>query len=330
MNSPATEAESGYFRVHGRFGVWPTVIGVLLVVVFGLAMPMPFVGRAGVAAGDLFHAPLFGGLALLAMYLLEQLRPTTGRPLLLRGILVGIGLVLFGISMEAMQYFVGRTATVHDAVANSLGILAALIWYSSRRYHGTVARFMMLAALVTLTVAWYPPFTIFKDVWAVHRDFPLLASFESSPEIDRWYFRECSGVRVAENATDGDYALEIQYQATPYPGATLVELHQDWSQIRSLEIDVIVKSAEAVTFEMKVIDATINDTQDYEDLFKRQWMLESGKHHLSVTRQEIVDGPPDRKTELSRIRYVDLIVVDPDQPVTLRIDNMHLVLRTTP
>lgn len=323
-------------RFPRRRGIVLVAIGLLVAAVVSLLIPLPFTGRIAVSIGNLAHAPLFGSLTLVALSLLQQVRPLKNLPSLwVRCGIVALSLFTFGIAMEVLQKYSGRSAAWHDVMANGMGILAAaclfFAWQLPRMRPAVrwLPRALLTAAGVCLGIASWTPLAMLYDVAALHRDFPLLASFESSSELQRWYFRECQPQLTRQGATDGSYAMALAMQPTTYPAATMIEMETDWSAMKTLELDVTLDAAypkASVEFIVKVVDAV--HQSDDRDTFRSQWTLRPGQpQHIRITREEIVNGPDTRQLDLTKIQFVDLIVVDPKVTATLRIDALRLTLR---
>ncbi len=309
---------------------------VVALVIAGLLVPVPFISRVAVAVGDLMHAPLFGCLTLGGMHLLEYLRPlrSVGKSLMIRSIWVAMCLVTFGILIEWMQSYSGRSLAVHDAIANGLGVLAALFWYWSRSMtrlavdRRWLPRVLLIAVGIVLSIAWWRPAAMLLDVAAKHFQFPMLASFETKTEYQRFYFGQCRPRRTRENATDGNYAMELVYQPAQHPAATMIEMVHDWSAMAALEMDVTLDASHdrpSARFMVKVTD----DRHDgkHNDTFRQQWEFGPGQsRHIRITREELLSGPDTRQLDLSQIRFVDLMLLDVEVPTTLRIDAIRLAL----
>ncbi|NND99930.1 MAG: hypothetical protein HKN47_21635 [Pirellulaceae bacterium] len=327
------------------------LVGGLLVIaaVVLLLMPVPYQGRIAVAIGDLVHAPLFGSLALSILILWQRYRqgPKTVAQLIRRCVWVAVCVIVFGAAMEVVQRLFGRTGNLHDAVANSLGVIAATLLYVSfslRRLgmtrsvsqpSGSAADYRLtrlvlpVISLFLIGLACWRPFVMLRDAVAVYQGFPTLSSFGSAAELDRWYFRECRGELSEQNATDGRFAMEVHYQKSAGPSVTLVELNPDWSAMKTLEMDVTLNSdypeSEAVFF-VSVLDRHHADFDT--DLWRRQWSLRPGQtEHLRITRDEIIAGPASRKMDLSKIRFVDLSLSRPVVATKVHIDAVKLTLQ---
>ena len=309
---------------------------VLAAAVTGLLMPVPFVGRVSVAVGDMVHAPLFGGLALGTLVLLQLVRPIHdfNLELLLRSLLVFAIVSGLGVGIEYAQASLGRTATVHDAVSNGLGVLTAVLWYSGhllRRLQPNRRALpwsFAISGLAMIAISWWAPVMMLRDAIAVHREFPKLASFESYAELQRLYFRECKGKLTTDHVTDGGLALEVEYEATPYPAATLVELHQDWTKVETLSIDVTLvesNSADEAHLMLKVYDREHNGM--HQDTFRQNYRLVRGvPTTITINREELLGGPDDRRLNISQVLYVDLLLIKPPNPTCLVFDHMRLKL----
>lgn len=89
------------------------------------------------ALWSLGHVPAYALLTLLTLGMLAQRAPLT-----LRRLWWWVaGLSLFGILIEVLQPYFGRTADVVDAVYNVIGILlAVVVFYTHRRWQGAAQR----------------------------------------------------------------------------------------------------------------------------------------------------------------------------------------------
>lgn len=310
-------------------------IAAAVAILAGLLVPIPNQHRAFGAIWDLVHTPLFCGVTLGVLYLLEMIVPTgiPSRKRLARLMIVVTGVFAFGLATEFAQSLLGRRATMHDAVANGLGILAAAAlylsyWHKRQQPDKRAPRRVLIAiGFLLILCAWLHPAVRLVDMAKVHLDYPLLGSFESNAELERWYMRECKARITDRDATDGHYAMEVTYLPTAYPAATLTDLHTDWSDMKSLELDVTLDStspSQRVQLVIKVIDELHHN---HSDTFRKQFTLVAGETtHLRMMRDEIVAGPGTRELDLSRIQYVDLLLLELDAETVIRIDSLRLTL----
>ncbi len=310
-------------------------------VVFGLLVPIPFVSSVAGAVADLFHTPLFGGVTLVVFRALDRWMPLPafGRADRIRCALVVSGLFGFGVMMEVVQGWAGRSATVHDAVANGLGTLAGLAWFIGRRFRvqGSTVRTAgawwqsvlpwKFLSLVLLAIAWWNPALVIADFVSGRFRFPLLSSFETETELNRWHFDDCSATLTTVGVTEGARAMKLTFRPVPHPAATLLQVYPDWTGMRALEVDLVLDEGypgEAVDFVLKVID---QDHVNYDsDTFRYPVRLSPGQPvHVRVGLDQVKQGPESRELDLSRIRFVSVLVLDPTVPATVRIDALRLI-----
>lgn len=161
-------------RTAGRISsVATAIVVVLLVAGVGLLMPIPYSSQMTYAIGDLAHAPFFGLVFLIIHGLLDRYRPLDSgqlRQRMIRTLQVSVGLLMFGTLMEMLQTSMGRYATVHDAIANGLGIVAAVCWYWAiqiKRHHRSarwLPRGFLFAAGILLAIAWWRPVMLLREI----------------------------------------------------------------------------------------------------------------------------------------------------------------------
>lgn len=335
---------------------WRVVAVVLALAAFGLLVPLPFRHRAVGAVGDLCHAPLFGGLTWLALVWLGRWHPIVGQPWSLSWRVVGVsaGVFTLGLMAEWAQGHLGRSAAWHDAVANGWGIAAAATLFGTQAAGRTGAGSWgwicraagWAAAAVMLAFAWVGPLTVLADVLAKHRQFPLLASFESEVELQRWYFRHASASLVAqqegarqeriqreavEEVPHGRSMLRMNLRPADIAGGTLFELPADWSAMEQLKLEVRLSGEYREPTAQLLIKVADTRTADFEtDVFREIIRIGRGRWQtISIPRHALSQGPDQRRLDLRRVRYLDLFLVSPVEPVELDVDHVRLTLERT-
>lgn len=320
-------------RPHTR--VFAATALTIAVALLGLFMPIPR-GPAFSAASDLAHAPLFVGLTIGALWLVQSLRPieSWGHRFVLRALAVGVGMGLCGLATEYAQRFFPRNSSFEDAITNALAIAAATLVYlaCARWDHCRDARVLHLgmiavAGLLIAAAVWTPVYRLW-GIYGLRRQFPMLASFESSYELGHWYPWHCSCALTTRGATDRKHALEITAEAVPHSGPALRVLVPDWREIRTFEMDVLLDDSyprESLQMEVKIWDR--HRRGNFRDTYRSYWTLRPGEpQHIQITRDQIIHGPDEREIDLSRIQYVSVMLLNPVTTTKLNIDAVHLKL----
>ena len=312
------------------------IAALLAVVLFGLLVPLPFHGRVSVAVGDLFHTPLFLVISVVVLFVVQRLWSLEflDRKLLLRCLLVGIVIAVFGASTEILQTRFGRSGSIGDAIANCWGILAGialhLSWLASRTQSDRIrfSRILFGFAVMFWLVGWRPATLILHDVYKRVRSFPRLSSFESNIELTRWYFRECELVRLTkQSVTDGQAALEI----FPKPDAneyalTLVEMNPDWSRLKTLEFDAqVFGDGRNVEVTIRLVNQPQLEGKGPVAEVKRT-LVSKQLEHIVITREQI-DASTKEPIDLTDVRYLDIWFYDRRGVDRLVVDDLRLTLR---
>ena len=269
---------------------------------------------------DFAHFPLF---ALMAWLLLFLLRGKNIAPLRC-GFLVVAATFLAGLLAEFIQPFVGRTAGVRDVVLGLAGSVAAVCLNAALRSRGVVARMLLVVVALLLTVvAVFPLILINWDRQAAHRDFPLLASFESRTELSRWSVNGCKVSRVSDRATHGNWALKIEVDNPDnYPGLFESDSMRNITGIKQLCFDVFVPGETPVKIWLRM-DDRINPA--YSDRFQDLRTLFPGTNTLCIERGTLGATPSGRPLDLGRILSWGIFFDQAKPGETLYLDNVRVV-----
>lgn len=318
-------------------------IGLLLTFAFvliALLCPIPFMGRSASALGDLVHAPLFGSLALAWLWLWQRTRPLEGeqtparshqgRRLVGRGAVVWIVLSSFGAIMEYIQSGMGRSMSLHDAVANSLGIAAAIAlytswWFLTHRRKRPALLFLCISIGV-LAYAWSHPVRVLLDIAVMRDEFPMLSSFESSPQLTRWYFRGFEHELVQSDVTDGNHALRVLYPVTEYAGITLVDMVRDWSEFDFFETDLTLDARhprESEVLKIQFIESESAGGPEAEFHASAQ-LMRGEKVRVRIPLSELKNARTGQAINTKNLLYVDLAIDDVKRPTSVTIDRVQL------
>lgn len=306
-------------------------------VVGGLLVPLPHSRLFG-AIGDMFHAPLFATV-FAATYWLASVwfpmgneTPAPVQRVVTRCAAIAVLLFAFGLAMEFLQSRIGRTASLHDALSNGLGLVvgSCLVLASHLRKLAPPLRhrprWLWALAGFAISIAWWEPITTIRDVRQMSTDFPLLASFETKVELSRWFLNRTTGKLSDRDVTHGDRSLEIVFSVASHPAMTMTDLRHDWSMLQTIEVDATLDAdhpAPTATMYLNVIDA--DTAPDYHDIFRKPFVIRRGvTEHLVVTREELAEPIDGRPLDLSRVRLFEFQMLDPPMPTKVRVDFLRL------
>ncbi|MGB6043669.1 MAG: VanZ family protein [Pirellulales bacterium] len=302
------------------------VLSVLALAAVLLAIPMPKLGRASQAFGDFFHAPLF---ALLAAFILYQMRERGASYLWLKAFGVWLFLGTLGVASELAQSHIGRTGNVHDMSADAAGAAAGLLcvmfWSHPRPSYRRGAAVVIVALILASYVF---PVILLVDVYLAYRDMPVLASLENSTETMRWSPANAQLSRSQQYATEGQWSLKADLNVAEYSGATLNITDHDWTDFDQLVMDLMwvdptVEADDRLRVVIKVQD--VPHTGEHNDRFHQLVNLAPGQQQeIRIALADVAYAPQDRLMDMSRIKFVQIFTNRPKRPLTLYVDNMRL------
>ncbi len=313
----------------GRAAV-AVAIPFALLMVMGLFLPVPHLGRELGVFFDAMHGPAFAAFAALLVFAVPKRTP---RQTKLVAVGVWILVVGGGICSEIVQGFLGRSPSWHDVVANSLGAAAGVLWAATRASTSRQVRRRAAAVAVFLlcTAAARAPL-VFTDCIIQRTEKPLLASFERPLEMIRWQPHDGKISRVAEYASNGRFAIRMETAEKDYCGIAGRALWFDWSSYKTLAFDATVvetlaakKSAKSGEVELIVSIQDADHDCRRDDRYERVFRLGPGTHRITIPLAEVAAAPKDRKMDLSRLGLLHFILIDPRHSGVLYLDNVRLI-----
>lgn len=314
-----------------RVLVWAglAIVGLLGGLTLVLLFPLPPLPRAARALLDMGHAPAFAVATVVLYRIVRAVRPKSGFGMLL---LIALAMIVFGYGSEVVQSKTGRGYAIHDALADALGVMAAVCWCIGRELTNNGMRLVLaLVATVALAIPSTTPCMVFLDVVRQKGEMPMLASFENHAELTRWVVREGRMARVQENFTDGLWALQVDLSPGEYPGVTMIWPASDWSNYDELVFDLTVLESAGDTLDdeatarpliLKIEDAAHNG--EYDDRYHRSLSLVPGTQEIRVSLSEIEHGLEGRTLDLRNVALLQLFFNRPQHGHSFVIDNLRL------
>ena len=306
-----------------------------LVMLLGLVFPFPMSGRHWNAIFDLAHAPAFFLIFLLAVGVLDpsSIGLSKSRPALLRLpplqlILLSGLLFLGGVACEVAQKFVHRHPSVGDIIANSLGLLAGMLYCLSRKSVTPVFRVTgLIFTMLVIILPCIAPIRELVECLSQRHEFPQLASFERPRELTAW-IAHGARFRISNDwASHGSSSMKIESSGAHDPGALMVWPIPDWSQYFSLEFTVFNPDQSAV-----VVGVTISDDQHVRNLWESSdrfnWSIELGPNEtklVSIELHEVANAPVSRRMDMTRISNLNIYLQNPPADATFHVDGVQLL-----
>lgn len=231
-----------------------------------------------------------------------------------------------GTSIELLQYGTSRAPNSGDILRDITGSLLVLSFAPlSTTLKPLKQRLHIQSSVTLLTLVLLWPFAkSLIDETISWFQFPLLSSFDTPFEIDRWSGNDLSIASIT--ATPGNKLLKLSLKTTKYSGVTLKHFNDNWTSARTLNIRFFNPDTEPLKITCRINDARHNATeQRYEDRYNRSFTLIQGWNQIDIDLDEVKDSPADRKMDMSQISGLGFFTVSLPAPRILYIDKVQLI-----
>lgn len=315
--------------MKSRNGTVSFGLGALILVAF----PFFFIGGPGYhasrsfkAAWDLGHVCFFfivtSWVLLQFRHRLQLFSPSRLFPLLF------VGVLLLGSLVELMQMWIkGRNPDVEDVLRNQLGCLMAFAVYAGTQSYAlgvALRRSLRAIVVVLLAMSVWPLVRAVLDEQYAHRQFPVLADFETPFERYRWD----NVLRTSEESNNVRYgakAMRVQLSTAKYSGIGLFHFPGNWHGFRTLHCSLFNPLAMVLTIHCRIHD--IHHKQhdsEYTDRFNLPIKLQPGWNDVVIDLQQVWNAPKGRKMDAAHIEGLGFFVVLLEQPLTIVVDHLYL------
>ncbi len=236
--------------------------------------------------------------------------------------------------IELLQSQLGRTASLHDLMANAAGATAALLLRLSPSYPIVMRWGMGLSAITALVVASYSPTRSLIDVWQQHQSGPELTPFDSPIELERWYIHSAevsiipSPFRAQSDSNSN--AMQATFIPDKFPAVQLQQFLSNWSGYDRLQFD-IGRADDGARGPVEVRLRIVDQQSDFSDRerFVEIYRLNPGEQQrIALPIADIIRQPVRRPMRADSIRCVEFMAVDIEEPVTFQFGNLRLVSAT--
>ncbi len=235
--------------------------------------------------------------------------------------------LLLGTLIEILQTGLdSRIPDVGDILRNIIGALVGSVFLLPSRKNFPKKRLVVIQMLVALLVIMQiaPVVSAFWDEKLANRQFPLLSSFETPFEIDRW-----TGGVVFEVSDDikknGVTAMKVMLNTDTYSGVALKYFPGDWEGYRFFQFSVFNPESDELKLTCRIHDwQHTQSRQKYEDRFNRSFSILQGWHTVTIPLEQVELAPENRQMDMQRIQGVGIFAVRLPYTRTIYIDDVRL------
>jgi hypothetical protein len=288
---------------------------------------------------DASHGPIFAGVAILLVLLLEPSRRPDGEmawPDWVRCGKVLVLCVVIGAFIEFLQGFEGRPPSFFDVMTDTAGALVGLgawslaTWPRAGAVRGSSrhgARSVVALALAGVVfILWQP---MHAATAYAHRAaiFPAIAEFERPLDL---YFTttDAAAARITElpapwSRQPGERALELRYGPGHPPAVQVVEPSGDWRRYGVIAVDLTNVGSAELSLVFRILDTHHDWT--HEDRLNLPLVIPPRtRTTVRVTLDAVATAPASRPMDMARIANVMLFGRDPASAGALYVSRIWL------
>lgn len=156
--------------------------------------------------------------------------------------------------------------------------------------------------------------------------FPILSSFETPFEPDRWEGNSNREVVTGIGGKQGRQ-LRIELNTQAFSGAGLKYLPSNWLDYRMLNLDIYYAEERPLSLTVGVYDFKHQNGRPrlvYTDRFNQRHQLTTGSNKIRINLKDIEASPKRRKMDMHQIADVSLFASNLKKPATIYLDRVYL------
>jgi hypothetical protein len=282
-------------------GLFPVTLIIVTAILLGINLPGDY--RLIYALQDSGHFLIFALLSLIALWAYGK---SNHSPIWQ----VMLGCLIFGLSIEAVQYLIGRDPSLYDVLMDLLGIAAGVILYAGIMRRSLSPHLSVVILLVLTLTAFSLPIYWFTVYQVRAGQFPLL--IDSGNIFSRALIEGSMGgeVRHIEMPEDWLMPADSDFDSCTYvsliegrwPGLQMQEPEADWRGYGKLEMSIYSDQSTDLPLILRIHDQS--HSNQFDDRYNRRLIVHPGYNQYSFPLSEIEHAPKARTLDLSAISGV--------------------------
>lgn len=296
---------------------------------------LPYDTRLGREIQNAGHAPFFGVLSLLFLWLSNRAVGSRVNRRFWHYLIALAASAVLGATSEYLQIASPRDADIWDLARDVAGAVSFLGFHlildrKMAPFWGKWARKgkpVIFAGCVLLIVSPFVPVALWAGAY-LHRNqaFPEVCDFESY-----WGNMFLKTRNAALQVTDppagwkrsgSAHAARVTFSGATYPAFFIEEPYPDWRDYAFLRFAVYSELDTSVNLVLRIEDS--HHDRAYEDRFNRAIVIRPGVNPISISLDDVRQAPATRDMDMAAVRALSLFAVRIKKPFTVYLDDFRL------
>ena len=306
-------------------GAFLAVAAVLLLV------DLPYGSLFWSAVQNSGHSLVFALLTFTCLLLLVRFDP---RPTSRHFTVLVAAVAVFGCSVEVLQGFIGREASLYDILLNLVGIAVGVMLFIAFTAHGIALykRAALFAIAASILLACFTNPIRYAISAALQPDLPVLADFEYFSASNKVSALRAATTKLVKQPEDWpanqSRVLRVRFGPGKWPGVSFLQPHRDWSGYETFSFQVFNPTDQAIEVVLRVHDYFHNNTRS--DRFRRRLTIPPGQSDIVIPIDHIRrldrDNQSPRRVamDMTKIKGIIIFASSGSQDAVLYFDNLLL------
>ncbi len=306
-------------KIHIGFSL---LLAATLFILLFVGGPDDTASRSISSFWNLGHIVLF---FIITHLLLTAPSPLSPRPFITQCLAVMLFTLILGGLVELFQWGIGRTMDSTDLMRNFIGSSLRLFLPGINRPQLAQRPYQLLQGLSLLAVAMalLPLATAVLDEQRAIKQWPVLAEFEHSLELQRWSANGNAALSMDRKIFfSGEQALRVQLGTAEYSGINFEYFPADWSTYTQLVLNIHNPEPQALTVTCRIHDRQHN--QQFNDRFNQSYQLHQGWNRISINLDNVANAPFSRRVDLTEVGGLGIFVSNQARPRVITVDTIYL------
>ena len=232
---------------------------------------------------------------------------------------------LLGALIELGQYGIDRDVDWQDVYRDILGgVLGFVFSPIIKTIANSFLYSLRIATLILIVIELFPVGFALYDESLARNQFPILADFESSSELDRWQGGASFEI-VAQPTVSGEKSLRIDLGTERYSGVNLKYFPGNWQNYQALRFNIYNPDEIPLTITCRIHDLQHSRGYHlYNDRFNRRFVLAPGWNEIAIAIEDIIQSAKTRQISIQEIDGIGLFVARLPAPRSIYLDSMRL------
>lgn len=199
--------------------------------------------------------------------------------------------LLAGATIEIVQHYVGRSASLKDILFDVVGALLGFVYCIKAR--NIFEKKFNIGIYCLAAICALPTLTAYVDEYYAAKQFPVISSFKYPLELLR--LENNTPIELKNNQ------LEVKFKSKGYANIQWKFFPRDWRNFNSLILDVNNPDSSPYELNCRIHDIEHENNWSYHDRYHQEFSIRPGQQYLKIDLATAKESPANRTMDMANI-----------------------------